>query len=411
MDRYLPRVVDEIIDARLRTFGGVVLGGPRAAGKTRSGLRHSASAVQLDSDPRLAELAQTAPSFLLAGETPRLIDEWQLAPNIWNVVRHEIDERSQPGQFILTGSATPADRHTHHSGAGRFARIMVRTMSLAESGDSTGQVTLSALLRGDAAAGMGGPDVPTYAALLARGGWPALVTNHDLDPLDYLQGYIDDAARVDLAAAGISADPIRVAALIRAIARNVSTERPATKLAAEAEVSAQSVRAYVDALTRIFLVEEQPAWAPHLRSSIRLRSAPKWHFVDPSVAVAAMDAEPSRLLADLETFGLLFESLCVRDLRIYAQACDGAVYHYRDGSGLEVDAIVERRDGTWCAFEIKMGGDFAIDQAATHLKALRAKVSDQRQHDLAALVVLTAGATSYVRPDGVNVVAIGHLAP
>ena len=239
-------------------------------------------------------------------------------------------------------------------------------------------------------------------------------------PVDiYLADYLDDVARTDLRFAGLSADPIRVAALQRALARNTATEASASKLSAEAEIpvpgtptaeiSAQTVRQYIDALTRIFVVEEQPAWAPHLRSKVRLRVQPKWHFVDPSLATAALRARPDALLDDLDAFGLLFQSLAVRDLRIYAQPLGGTVYHYRDDSGLEVDAIVELGDGRWSAFEVKLGGTGNIEKASASLRALKAKVSEQRARQLSTLNVVTAGAESFTRPDGVNVIALGHL--
>ena len=409
MDEYWPRIVDRAVEADLDVFGGLILEGPRAAGKTATALRHSVSAVRLDADPALVALAETAPSLVLDGDTPRLIDEWQLAPILWNAARHSIDERGATGQFIFAGSATPSDDVTRHSGAGRFGRLLVRPMSLSECRESTEQVSFHALMQGEAAAGIGGPDVREFARLITRGGWPALVTQPGRDATRYLKGYLDAVARVDVRAAGIVVDPVRVAALIRAIARNTASERAATKLAAEADISAQSSRHYLDALVRVFVIEEQPAWSTHLRSKVRLRVQPKWHFVDPSLAVAALGGSEGRLLDDLNSFGLLFESLCVRDLRVYAQALDGTVFHYRDSSGLEVDAIVELRSGEWGAFEVKLGGQQAIDHAAASLKALRAKVSEDRQRELRTLTVLTAGTTSYRRDDGVDVVALGHL--
>ena len=422
---YRERLADSLVRRALGTFGAVILQGPRAVGKTTTGLQLSASSVRLDSSPNAARLAEVSPGTVLTGPTPRLVDEWQLAPVLWNAVRHEVDQRGLAGQFILTGSATPADDLTRHSGAGRFQRVTLRPMSLDESGDSIRAVSFHDLFtHADAdhatgIAGLGGPSVEEYAALIVRGGWPALVIEPSRSPTEYLAGYLDDVARADLRFAGLSADPIRVGALLRALARNTATEVSATKLSVEAEipapgtanaeVSAQTVRRYIDALTRVFVVEEQPAWAPHLRSKVRLRVQPKWHFVDPSLATAALRAGPGALLGDLEAFGLLFESLAVRDLRIYAQMLGGAVYHYRDSSGLEVDAVVELGDGRWSAFEVKLGGASSIDDAAASLKQLSAKVSVQRARDLATLNVLTAGAESFTRPDGVNVIALGHL--
>lgn len=290
-------------------------------------------------------------------------------------------------------------------------------MTLAESGESIAAFTLADLFDGVAIGGFGGPTVEDYADLVVRGGWPALVAQPTRSAHDYLTSYLDDVARVDLAEAGVSVDPMRVSALIRALARNVSTEISASELSKEAEIgeagsgvlSAQAVRKYLDALSRVFVVEEQPAWTTHLRSKIRLRTAPKWHFIDPSLAAAALGASRRALLDDLNALGLLFESMCIRDLRAHADQLGGAVYHYRDGSGLEVDAIVELSDGRWAAFEIKMGGAKNIDKAAANLTALAGKVSEKRSGQLSSLNVLTAGNTSYTRADGVNVVALGHL--
>ncbi|MGQ0464771.1 MAG: ATP-binding protein [Sporichthyaceae bacterium] len=426
MTDYRERIADRLVRDALTTFGAVVIQGARAVGKTTLGQQVAQSSVRLDSSPRLAELAEVSADAVLRGATPRLIDEWQLAPSLWNAVRHTVDERGVPGQFILTGSATPADDLTRHSGAGRFRRITLRPMALAESGESTGEISLASLFvaGGPTPAGIGGPTVIDYAGLLVRGGWPALVAQPARSATEYLGAYLDDIARVDLPGAATSVDPARMGALIRALARNVSTEATATLLARESglgaaepggvpgeSVSAQSVRRYADALARIFVLEEQPAWAPHLRSKVRLRVSPKWHFADPSLACAALDAGPEVLLADPEMLGLLFESLCVRDLRIYAQPIGGSVYHYRDETGLEVDAIVELRDGRWAAFEVKLGGERAVEGAAASLRKLRGKVAESRAVQLRSLNVLTAGELSYTRPDGVNVLALGHLAP
>lgn len=420
MAEYRRRLADQTVRDALETFGAVIIQGPRAVGKTTSGLRITASSVRLDSSPQVAAVAETSPQTVLKGKVPRLIDEWQLAPTVWNAVRHEVDRRAEPGQFILTGSATPPDDITRHSGAGRFRRVTLRPMTLTESGDSTESVPFAVLLDGGVVAGIGGPTVEDYARLIERGGWPALVTRRRRSPGDYLAAYIDDIARIDLPGVDIEIDPIRMRALMRALARNLATEATAARLAAESgiavagaestSVSAQTVRRYIDALTRAFVVEEQPAWAPHLRSRVRLRVQPKWHFVDPSIAVAALGTSARGLLDDLSAFGLFFESLCVRDLRVYAQFHGGEVFHYRDSSNLGVDAIVELRDGRWAAFEIKLGGAKAIDAAAVNLAKLARKVSAERASQLCSLNVLTGGDASYTRPDGVNVVSLGHLA-
>ena len=418
MSAYISRVPDAQVERSLATFGAVIIEGPRAVGKTSTGLHHAASSVRLDANPALADLADAAPASVLSGETPRLIDEWQLAPRLWNVVRHEVDNRRKPGQFILTGSATPADDITRHTGAGRFRRVRLRPMSLAESGDSTSAVSFAGLMAGSQPAAIGGPELEQHVAALVRGGWPTLVTNPSLIPAEYLGAYLDDVARVDLPSTEQRVDPVRMEALIRAVARNTATEAQVTKLAAEAAISedddgisSKTARRYLDALTRVFVLEELPAWAVHLRSKVRLRRQPKWHFVDPSLGAVALGASTTRLLDDAETLGFFFESLCIRDLRIYAGALDGRVYHYRDETNLEVDAIAEFRDGRWAAFEVKLGSESGIDDGAKALRSLASKVSSERASALVGLYVLTAGTISYRRPDGVNVVALGHLGP
>lgn len=338
MAEYRKRLADRAIDSALATFGAVIIEGPRAVGKTTTALQHVASAVRLDAEPELANLAEVSPSLVLAGDVPRLVDEWQLAPSIWNAVRHAVDERGRPGQFILTGSAAPTDDVTRHSGAGRFRRVIIRPMSLMESGDSTGTVDFADLFADGPVAGLGGPTVADYARLIVRGGWPALVAQPGRSPGDYLGSYLDDVARVDIPALGSRVDPMRMKALIRSLARNSATEAPATRLAAEAEVddggvSPQSVRKYLDALARVYVLEEQPAWLPHLRSAVRQRVRPKWHLIDPSLAAAALAASETVLLGEPKTLGFLFESLSIRDLRIYADVVGGTVSHYRDEQG------------------------------------------------------------------------------
>jgi len=407
---YFPRIADHLVEDALKSFGAVVLEGPRAAGKTTTGHKFSNSSVSLDSAPELAALAESAPELVLAGEIPRLIDEWQLAPTIWNSIRHEVDVRKAPGQYIITGSATPTDTVTHHSGAGRFARITLSTMSLAESGESTKQVSLARVLAGAKVAGLGGPTVADYASIVVRGGWPSLVVNRSRSPLPYLRSYLSDISRIDIPALGMAEpDPLRMRALVRATSRNLATEANYSLLAREAEISPSTVRKYLDALSKVFVLDELPAWAPHLRSRVRIRTSPKLHFVDPSLAAASIGANPTALLDDLNTFGFFFESLAIRDLRVYAAASEGTVQHFRDETGLEVDAIVEDYSGNWSAFEIKMGGSAAIDQAAANLKALANKVSKSRASTMASLNVVTAGKASFTRPDGVNVISLGHL--
>lgn len=418
MVEYRKRFSDRMLKRSLKSFGAVILQGPRAVGKTTTAKEAAASSVRLDSSPSLPALAETSPTTILQGATPRLIDEWQLAPSIWNAVRHEVDERTDRGHFILTGSATPSDDVTRHSGAGRFRRLTMRPMSLAESGESTGDISLEQIITQEANAALGGgPTVEDYAQLISRGGWPELVTDPAIEASEYLESYLNDVTRVDLPATDLRVEPARMNAVIRALARNISSEVSVSKLASEADLlhdgagtqDYRTVRRYLDALERIFVLEEQPAWSAHLRSKVRLRVSPKWHFVDPSLAAAALRASPEKLLQDLNTFGFLFESLAIRDLRIYAEIHRGNVYHYRDETGLEVDAIIEFLDGRWIGVEIKLGGSKQIEHGAASLLKLRDKLTDLRASQNLGLFVLTAGELSFTRDDGVSVISLGHL--
>jgi uncharacterized protein len=415
---YRPRVADGELASLLEAAGAVVIEGPRGCGKTETALRAAASAVRLDIDNQARTAGLLAPDLLLEGARPRLLDEWQLVPAVWNHVRHEVDASGgRPGQFVLTGSAVPVDDVTRHSGALRFGRLRMRPMSLAEAGRSTGAVSLARLLAGDepraADPGLG---IREIAEMVAVGGWPALLGRPVDAALTVLRGYLDETRRVDLARVdGITRDPENVGRVLRSLARHVSTQASARSIAAdvggaEGPIDHHTVLGYLAALARVFVVEDLPAWSPALRSRTLLRSAPTRHFVDPSLAVAALGADPDRLLRDVETLGLLFESLAVRDLRIFAQALDATVMHYRDAAGLEADAIVERRDGEWAAFEVKLGPG-AVDDAARNLLRLADRVDPSRQGRPSALVVLTGWGYGYRRPDGVCVVPIGTLGP
>lgn len=413
----MPRLIDALIERKLQSAGAVVLRGPRAVGKTTSALHHAASSVRLDQRRELIDAAELTPATLLAGPVPRLIDEWQLAPSIWNSIRAEIDARGLPGQFILAGSAAPAEDKTRHTGAGRMARLTLRPMTLFEQGKTTGQVRFSDLFTKAARVeGMGGADIPAYASLIVKGGWPAW---HGLDSAvarEAICDYVDNLADVDLRSLEGRSEPVRMAALLKTLARNISTEASLEKLATESEIpsgslSTPTVRKYLDQLTRIFVLEELPAWRPHIRSSIRARVKPKWHFVDPSLATAVLGVSPDGLLDDLNALGLMFESLAVRDLRVYADCMDAGVFHYRDSSDLEIDAIVERRDGAWIGLEVKLGGERAVAEAVGNLSKLRARLTAAKLGQLASLCVITGGQASFTRADGIHVIALGHLRP
>lgn len=417
MKRYEPRLIDALIERKLKSSGAVVLRGPRAVGKTTTALHHAASSVRLDQRQDLILAAELTPETLLAGAVPRLIDEWQLAPSIWNSIRAEIDARGLPGQFILTGSAAPSEDKTRHTGAGRMARLTLRPMTLFEQERSTGQVRFADLFaKGATVGGMGGSSVPEYAELIVKGGWPALRRLDTDAAMDALADYADNIADVDLRTLDGRPEPVRMSALLKALARNVSTEASLEKLAGEAEIpsgrlSTPTVRKYLDQLTRIFVLEELPAWKPHIRSSIRTRVKPKWHFVDPSLATAALGISPGRLLDDLNAMGFLFESLVIRDLRVYADGADANVSHYRDSTGLEIDAIVERRDGAWIGVAVKLGGERAIGEAVANFDKLRARLTKGTLARLASFSVITGGPVSYTRPDGIHIISLGHLRP
>jgi uncharacterized protein len=403
--------------ARLSAVGAVVIEGPKACGKTATARQIAASEVLLDVDANARRAIAVDPALVLDGPTPRLIDEWQIEPTIWNHVRRAIDERSDPGQFILTGSAVPADDVTRHTGAGRIARLRMRPMSLFEAGRSDGRVSLKELLEGEVGTSTDpGLTVADLAEILALGGWPGLRGRGVADGLRAVRDYLDEIARVDVARLdGTRRDPNRVSRLLASLARNVATHVAATTLAkdtggAEGPLKDDTVREYLAALERLMVIEDQPAWAPHLRSKHRLRTAPKRHFVDPSLAVAALRATPDRLLRDLNLLGFLFESLVVRDLRVYAQPADAQVLQYRDSGGLEVDAIVEAGDGRWMAFEVKLGQG-QVDAAAARLLRFAGRIDTARCGSPTLLGVIVATGYGYRRDDGVAVIPIGALGP
>ena len=417
---YRPRIVDPELAARLAATGAVVIEGPKGCGKTATARQVARSEVLLDVDENARRAIAIDPSLVLDGPVPRLFDEWQLEPTLWNHLRRAVDARQQPGQFILTGSAAPTDDITRHTGAARITRLRMRPMSLFETGHATGAISLAALLAGESARSQESTlTVTDLATLVVIGGWPGNLTRTSAQAMQASRDYLDEIRRVDLSRVDRSTrDPGKVGRLLRALARHVATEASlATLMAdtvgaegADGALARETVRDYLDALERVMIIEDQPAWAPHLRSRSRIRNAAKRHFVDPSLAAAALRATPARLLADLNALGLLFESLVVRDLRVYAQASDATVLHYRDNTGLEVDAIVEVSDGRWAAFEVKLGQG-QVDAAAASLLTFATRVDTAKCGAPAALGVITASGYGYRRPDGVHVIPIGALGP
>jgi uncharacterized protein len=412
---YRPRIADAELATRLKSTGAVVIEGPKACGKTETARQLAASEVLLDIDDNARQALAIEPKLVLDGKTPRLIDEWQIEPTIWNHIRRTVDERGLPGQFILTGSAVPADDITRHTGAGRLTRLRLRPMSLFETGHASGIASL-----GDWLSGLfehcpdPGLSIGDIVERIAVGGWPAHQVLDTRQALQRARDYMEEITRVDINRLdGGRRDPFKVTRVTQSLARNVATPVATRSLAADAggsdgALEDETVRGYLDALERLMIVEDQPAWAPHLRSRSILRSAAKRHFVDPSLAVAALRATPERLLKDMNLLGLLFESMVVRDLRVYAQANDARILHYRDNTGLEVDAIIETADGRWAALEIKLGTG-QVDDAASNLLKFADRVDTRKCGEPALLGVIIGVGYGYRREDGVAVVPIGAL--
>lgn len=414
---YLPRTADVQVTQLLASMGAVLIEGPRACGKTSTGLRHAASSLRMDSGPQPLLLAELNPTELLRGPVPRLIDEWQLAPNLWNVIRHEIDQRQATGQFILSGSAAPAHDITRHSGAGRFGRLRMRPMSLAESQNSSCEVSLSGLASAESVSGSSLLAYRDLAEQAVRGGWPGLLGVSTSSAIVFNRSYCDDLTATDIPeATGVRHDAPRLQRLLQSIARNLSTEATLASLSRDVSgdggaVDPKTIRTYLDALARVFALDELPAWSVALRSRSRLRTTPKLHLTDPSLACAALGVGADRLARDPEFFGQVYESMVIRDLRALAAQQAGQVYHYRDNTGLEVDAIVEYPDGRWGAVEVKLGGS-AVKRAESSLLTLRDhRVDLDRVGSPSYLAVVTGTEYAYTLPSGVHVIPLATLAP
>ena len=424
---YMSRVCDEVLDLELSAAGAVLIEGPKWCGKSRTAEQKARSAVYMQDSKMAASYRKTAlamPSLLLEGEHPHLIDEWQVAPVLWDAVRFAVDQRGGMGHFILTGSATPPDGNDdedakrRHTGTGRITRMRMRPMSLWESGESTGGVSLMGLFDGtlDEIGSKSRMTIPDIAHAICRGGWPESIHLPERASLRIATNYVravveEDIHRVD----GVEKNPERVKRLLRSLARNISTLAATETIVGdmrggEASASDKTVNAYLNALRRLFLVEDTPAWMPTLRSRTAIRSSAKRQFVDPSIAVAAMGVNPARLLKDFNTFGFLFESLCTRDIRVYAQPLDGQVSHYRDKNGLEADLIVSLPDGRWAPIEVKLG-EGEVDEAAANLQKLEERIDLDKTGKPEFKMVVTGTPFAYRREDGVIVCPIGCLKP
>lgn len=437
MNGYKNRVADRLLAEKLEAFGAVLIEGPKYCGKTTLATQQARSILSMADTDTLGQnlaLARTNISRLLAGETPRLIDEWQIAPQFWDAVRNEVDKRNEDGQFMLTGSAVPPkpkkdengniieEENIHHTGTGRISRLRLRTMSLWESEDSTGDVSLEELfINPDTVDGVSNIDLDRLAYLTCRGGWPKAVLKKSekaalAQAFDYYDSVVsNDIKRVD----DIDRDEELTKRIMRSYARNQGTQATVGTILADIKsngderMSDSTVYSYIKALKEIFVIEDSIAWNPNLRSKTAIRTSDTRYFIDPSIATAALGMGPKDLINDMATFGFIFEALAIRDLRVYADALDGKVYHYRDKNNLECDAVIHLRNGSYGLVEVKIGGTEPIREGAESLKTLSSKIDSTRMKTPSFMMVLTGiGNFAYKRPeDGVLVVPIGCLRP
>lgn len=423
MNNYRPRIADKLIEEKLEAVGAVLIEGPKFCGKTTTGEQIAKSVLYMadpDTRERNIALATTNIKRLLTGDVPRLIDEWQIAPQLWDAIRFEVDHRRADGQFLLAGSAVPADpSKIFHSGTGRFGWVRMRTMSLWESGDSTGEVSLGEMFR-NASDIDGGCDMNSeqLAYLICRGGWPkASLKKSRRAALQEAREYVEAVCRSDISRVdGVSRNPERAFRILKSYARNQGGQVPISTIMADIKSNEESglteftVQSYITALKKIFVIEDMAAWSPNLRSKTAIRTSDTRYFSDPSIATAALGLGPEDLLDDPNTFGLMFEAMAIRDLRVFADAIDGKVYHYRDKNGLECDAIVHLHNGKYGMVEIKLGGDALIEAGAKTLKALAAKLDTDKMKAPSFMMILTGtGQYAYMRQDGIAVVPIGCL--
>lgn len=413
---YKERVSDKELERKLNASGAVLIRGAKACGKTESAKQLAQSILQVDRDEQVPVLMSAAPKRLLLGATPRLIDEWQEQPKLWDYIRHEIDDRKKTGQFILTGSANPEESVKMHSGAGRFTIVDMRTMSWQELGFSSGKISLEKLFEGQKIDSYDEPtDLEFIVEKMIIGGFPALLNKKITQATEVNRAYVELLAEVDInRVSGAKRDPVKVRSLLRSLARNTATMVEISTLEKDirqtdnGDISRPTIYDYLDALNRLMIVEDQPAWNTHIRSSASLRKSAKRHFTDVGLAVAVLGLDKKKLLNDLNFAGFLFESLVTHELRIYGQANDAKVYHYRDSSGLEVDSIVQKYNGDWCAFEVKLGTG-QIEEAAASLHKFVSVLNDKKIQSPKSLNIITGTGISYTRKDGINIISLGSL--
>jgi uncharacterized protein len=414
--KYWDRITDAELHRKLAASGAVLIRGAKACGKTESAKQLAKSVIHIDRDEQIQLLFDAAPKRLLMGETPRLIDEWQVIPKLWDHVRHEVDERKKNAQFILTGSANPEEIAKMHSGAGRFTIVDMRTMSWQELGISTGRVKLSELLEGKPIEIQDdSSELELIVDQIIKGGFPILLNKTVDQAIDVNRAYVELLAEVDMSRVSQNRrDPMKIRSLLKSLARNTSTLVDNVVLEKDIKAHESSVLSrptiydYLDVLNRLMILEDQPAWNTHIRSSHTLRNSPKRHFTDVSLAVAALGANQQTLLNNLNFTGFLFESLVIHELRVYGQANDAKIYHYRDSSGLEVDSIVQKHNGEWCAFEIKLGTG-QLDVAAANLLRFASLINVDKFPAPKSLNIITGTGMSYTRRDGVNVISLASL--
>lgn len=421
MKDYKKRIADEILQRKLKGKGAVLIEGPKWCGKTTTAEQIAQSVLYManpESKNQNLTLADINPSTLLKGKTPRLIDEWQIAPKLWDAVRFEVDHRNEEGQFILTGSSVPADKNIiTHTGTGRFSFLLMRPMTLYESLESTGTVSLKDLFASKNISGVSKLSLNDIAFVCCRGGWPRSISMEKDIALDQAYDYYDAIVNSDISKVdGINRESARVKNLMKSYARNVGTQASNETLKEDMinndsfSLDTDTVFSYINALKKIFVVDEVPAWNPNLRSKTVVRTSDTRYFIDPSIAVASLGLGPDDLINDLNTFGFIFENLCVRDLRVYVESLNGNLYHYRDSSSLECDAVIHLRNGSYGLIEIKLGGDKLIEEGASNLLKLKSKLDISKMKNPSFMMVLTAtGDYAYKRNDDVYVVPIGCL--
>jgi predicted AAA+ superfamily ATPase len=414
--KYFSRIVEEEIKQKLQASGALLIKGPKSCGKTETAKQFAESMIHVDQDEQVPVVMSIDPKILLQGKTPRLIDEWQEQPKLWNYVRHEVDDRKKKAQFILTGSANPEEEIKLHSGAGRFTIVEMQTMSWQEMGYSSGIVSFNSLLHGEAIAYSDNSlSIEMIVERMIKGGWPALLNTSLNEAILLNRSYIDLLAEVDMSrVSNVKRDPQKVRSLLRSIARNIATLVDNTTLEKDikafenTDLSRPTIIDYLNALSQLMIFEEQSAFNTHIRSTSSLRKSPKRHFCDVSLAIAALKLDKKRLMNDLKYCGFLFESLVYHELKMYGRASDAEIFHYRDSTGLEVDAIIQQNSGAWAAFEVKLGIGM-LDEAANNLLKFNKLIDEKKYSKPTSLNIITGTGMSFTRPDGINVISLASL--